>query len=329
MTPQIRKINTTKNLLAFSAGVDSSALFFILLENKIPFDIVIVNYNVREQSKEEVIYAQELALKYNKNIFIKEVKIENQSNFEKKARDIRYDFFEKIIEENSYETLITAHQLNDKLEWFLMQLSKGAGLVELLSFEEISKKENYQIFRPLVNITKDDLEIFLESNNIKYFIDESNFDEKYRRNYFRKNFANKFLDEFKNGVKNSFNYLEKDLESINLNNQAILKIEKLEIFQNINDDNLNLRIIDKSLKQRGLLLSKAQRDEIIRQKEIVISHKVSVNLMDKYIFISPFEKGIMPKNFKEKCRLQKIPKNIRSYVFIKNLYEEIYKALRN
>ena len=56
-------IQNQKNLLAFSAGVDSSALFFLLLEQNIPFDIAIVNYNLRVQSKDEVFYAKNLASK--------------------------------------------------------------------------------------------------------------------------------------------------------------------------------------------------------------------------------------------------------------------------
>ncbi|MEZ4693765.1 MAG: tRNA lysidine(34) synthetase TilS [Aliarcobacter sp.] len=186
-------IKNQKNLLAFSAGVDSSALFFLLLRQNISFDIAIVDYNLRFQSKEEISYAKELAIKYNKRIFIKDIKLENNSNFEKMARDIRYKFFEEIISENSYENLITAHQLNDKLEWFFMQLSKGAGLIELIGFNEFEQKENYKIYKPLLNITKNELEIYLKENNYKYFIDNSNFDEKYKRNYFRHNFANKFL----------------------------------------------------------------------------------------------------------------------------------------
>ena len=63
-------IRNQKNLLAFSAGVDSSALFFLLLEQSIPFDIAIVNYNLRVQSKDEVFYAKNLASKYKKNIFL-------------------------------------------------------------------------------------------------------------------------------------------------------------------------------------------------------------------------------------------------------------------
>ena len=160
------RIKNSKNLLAFSGGVDSSALFFLLLNHKIDFDIAIVNYNTREQSKDEIEYALNLAKEYKKEIFIKDVKLENSSNFEKNARDIRYGFFQQIIKENSYETLITAHQLNDRLEWFLMQLSKGAGLVELFGIREFEEKKDYKIFRPLLNVSKDELENYLKENNI-------------------------------------------------------------------------------------------------------------------------------------------------------------------
>ena len=327
MTLQINKINTTKNLLAFSGGVDSSALFFILLENNIPFDIAIVNYNLREQSEKEIEYAKELALRYKKEIFIKEVRIENQSNFEKKARDIRYSFFEEIINKNSYETLITAHQLNDKFEWFLMQLSKGAGLAEILSFEEKTKKGTYTVCRPLINLARDDLKKYLKNKNIKYFIDESNFDEKYKRNYFRKNFSNNFIKEYKEGTKKSFEYLQNDLNSLNINQKPLLKIEELEIFKISKDDNINIRIIDKSLKQRGFLLSKNQRDEILEKKECVISHKIAVNLKSNYIFITPYLTLTMDKKFREKCRVNKLPKNIRAYIFKRDILNEVLMAI--
>ncbi len=308
-------IKNQKNLLAFSAGVDSTALFFLLLEQNIPFDIAIVDYNLRVQSKEEISYAKELSLKYNKTIFLKNVTLENTSNFEKTARDVRYKFFEEIILENSYENLITAHQLNDKLEWFFMQLSKGAGLVELIGFNEFEQKENYKIYKPLLNITKDELEIYLNENNHKFFIDESNFDEKYRRNYFRHNFSNKFLEEFSNGIKKSFDYLQNDLNSLNIQNNPIKKIEELEIFLNQKDDNLNIRTIDLSLKKRGLILSNAQRNEILKQKDITISHKINISIKPNYIWIAPFCNNTIDKKYKEIYRINNIPKNIRAYIF--------------
>ncbi len=327
MNLEITKINSNKNLLAFSAGIDSSALFFLLLENNIDFDIAMVDYNVREQSKEEVEYARELSIKYDKKLFLKSTTLDSTSNFEKKARDIRYDFFDNIINENSYDTLITAHQLNDKLEWFLMQLCKGAGIAEIISFEEFSKKLNYTIYRPLINISKDELESYLNKNNIKYFIDETNLDEKYKRNYFRKNFSNRLLSEYKHGIKNSFIYLQNDLDSLNINNNLVYDEKELEIFKINDDNNINIRVIDKSLKKRGILLSKAQRIEILKQKEIVISHKISVNLTKNYIFIAPYKIETLNKKFKEKCRIHNIPKNIRVYIYINNLISNVIKII--
>ncbi|WP_152020242.1 tRNA lysidine(34) synthetase TilS [Aliarcobacter butzleri] len=319
MNLKFSAIKESKNLLAFSAGVDSSALFFLLLKQNIPFDIAIVNYNVRVQSKDEVNYAKELALKYNKQIYIKDIKLELTSNFEKTARDIRYKFFEEIIDENSYEILITAHQLNDKLEWFLMQLTKGAGLVELIGFNEFEQKENYKVYKPLLEITKEELENFLKQENIKYFIDNSNFDEKYKRNYFRHNFSDKLLCEYADGIKKSFKYLQDDINSLNIEITPIKNFNELEIYQNQKDNNLNIRIIDNSLKKRGFLLSSAQRDEIIKQKEITVSHKINISIKEDLIWICPNVSSIMDKKFKENCRINKIPKNVRNYIYYKKI----------
>lgn len=322
MTINQTSLKNKKNLLAFSAGVDSTALFFILLNQNIPFDIAIVDYNVRVQSKLEVNYAKELASRYNKKCFTKEVKLPD-SNFEKNARDIRYDFFKRLILEFSYDNLLTAHQLNDKLEWFLMQLSKGAGLVELIGLSEVEPRDKYTLVRPVLKYSKNKLLQYLQSNNIKYFTDESNFDHKYKRNYFRNNFTNQFLDEFNDGIKRSFNYLEKDIQSLEIQLIPLFKSNDLDIFKCNNDDNKNIRTIDKNLKKRGLLLSKKQRDEILRQKEIIISNKIAVSLFENLIWIAPLSTSVMEKSFKELCRINKIPKNIRPYLY--SISEDIRK----
>lgn len=311
-------IPTQKNLLAFSAGVDSTALFFMLLEQNIPFDIAIVNYNLREQSKEEVTYALSLALEYNKQCFVHDVELESQSNFEKNARDIRYEFFEEIIEEYAYETLIMAHQLNDKLEWFLMQLGKGAGLSELLGMQEQTQKEYYTLLRPLLNISKEHLEEYLIERKVKYFYDQSNDELKYKRNFVRHEFANKFLKEFESGIKHSFEFLQKDLDSLNINYTPLIKRKKLEVFKNPQDTNILIRLIDSNLKKRGYLLSQAQREEILKQQECVID-AFAIAITDLHLWIAPVVEVKMSKEFKEKCRIAKIPKKIRPYLFEKSI----------
>ena len=308
------EITTKKNLLAFSAGIDSTALFFILLENNIPFDIAIVDYNLREQSKDEVIYAHQLALIYNKQIFLKEYPTSQKFN-EKDARDFRHNFFKELISNYNYEALLTAHQLNDKLEWFLMQLSKGAGLVELMGMNKEENRDTYKVLKPLLDYSKDELQNYLDKNNHKYFIDNSNFDEKYKRNFIRHNFSNNFLAQYKNGVKNSFKYLNEDINILTPNIQ-LKKFKDLSIYDISNLQDIQIiRLIDKELKARGIIISSSTRDEILKQKQIVISNKISISISKNNLWIAPFYQTTMDKRFKELCRIKKIPKNIRGYFF--------------
>ncbi len=304
-------LKNSRNLLAFSGGVDSTALFFMLLENQIQFDIAIINYNTRDNSILEVEYAKELAIKYNKKVFIKSVKVTN-SNFEKVARDIRYNFFEEIISIENYQNLLTAHQLNDKLEWFFMQLSKGAGAVELFGMDFIEQKQNYCIIRPLLSYTKDELIDFLHSKNIKYFIDSSNSDTKYLRNFFRSEFSDKFLKNYKDGVRESFEFLKKDIAILGENlvefnylNFYILKMAKEPIL---------IRNIDKICKKLGILLSKNQKYEILKVKDVVVSGKIAITFWNEKVFIAPFVNIKLTKEYKEFCRLQGIPKKVRPYL---------------
>jgi tRNA(Ile)-lysidine synthase len=306
-------IKTSKNLLAFSGGIDSTALFFILVENSVPFDIAIVDYNQREQSKDEVIYATQLAHKYEKKCFISTYPQSSKFS-EKNARDYRYNFFKDIIDTNNHEALITAHQLNDKLEWFLMQFTKGAGLPELIGMEKESYKDGYNVLKPLLAYSKKSLQEYLDIKKVKYFIDDSNYDEKYKRNYFRHNFSDKLLNEFESGIQKSFDYLEIDNNSL-FSNIEEFKIKELCIYEYNDDINIALRIIDKDLKKRGIIISNATRDEIKKKKELVISHKIAVSITKNKIFIAPKLDSVMDKTFKEKCRREKIPKNIRAYIF--------------
>jgi len=300
------------NLLAFSAGVDSTALFFMLLEKEIPFDIAIVNYHKREQSIEEVEYAKHLANKYNKQIYIKDCFLDD-SNFEMNARNCRYKFFEELSQKYGYKNLYLAHQLNDRFEWFLMQLSKGAGLKELISMPKIEKKEYFTIHRPLIEISKEGILEYLHKNNIKYFVDSSNFDTKYKRNYFRKEFANRFINEFKDGIKRSFEYLEEDKNL--LFSKDWTKEDKLYKFK-ITNPQIDIKKVDLILKELGYILSKSQRDEIIKRNfSLVIGGVIAIDKNEEYIFISPYETPKMPKQFKEQMRKQKIPPKVRGYLY--------------
>ncbi len=300
-----------KNLLAFSAGVDSSALFFILIEHNISFDIALVNYGLRQQAKEEELYARKLSKKYNLNAYIAHApKFEN--NFEKNARDFRYAFFDKLM--SNYDNLLTAHQLNDQLEWFLMRLTKGAGVHELMGLEEVSLRKDYKVVRPLLQYSKDELLNYLKTNNHHYFIDKSNFEPCYERNIFREKFSNELLEKYSEGIKRSFNYLKEDKEVLKSGVKELFHQKELFVIGYKHSYQVP-RVVDQYLKKLGYLLSASQRKELKHENSIVFGGKWAVEIIEDRIFIAPYSTVAMPKKFKEECRLDDIPSKIRPYLF--------------
>ncbi len=319
----IEALKGKKNLLAFSAGVDSSALFFMLLQENIPFDVACVNYQTRQNSSLEAINVKNLAKKHNKKAYIFTCKLQN-SNFEHNARKIRYDFFEDIISKHYYENLLLAHQLDDRFEWFLMQTCKGAGASELAGFSPVEKRKKYTLLRPLYKHTKEELKGYLDANDLPYFEDESNFDTKYKRNFFRQSISSKLLSSYRQGISKTLDFILEDSKV--LKGEYCLIKDEFYMYK-LSQDEINIRLIDKAIKELGFVMSEKTRLEALK-KNAVISRKVAVGKNESYGFIAPFVKVKMEKEFKEKCRILKIPKHIRGYLHVnKDIFEKIIKEI--
>ena len=313
LTLNIEKIKNKKNLLAFSAGIDSSALFFLLIDNNIKFDIAIVDYGVREQSKKEVLHAKALAKEHK--LFCHHIEAPRfDTHFEKQARDFRYGFFESLIAVEGYDNLLTAHQLNDQLEWLLMRLTKGAGTSELLGLEAVSKRKHYTLVRPLLEQSKEELLDYLHQNDYPYFIDESNSDEQYERNLFRKQFSDPLIAKYSEGIKRSFDYLKKDKEHLESDFETHFSKKELRVIK-LHTPTAKVKASDLSLKELGYLLSAPQRKEIEKEASVVIGGKWAVEIQDDLLYIAPYLTSNMPKKFKEECRVAKVPSKIRAYCF--------------
>lgn len=315
----LKLLQNKKALLAFSHGTDSTALFYILAWADVKFDIAFVNYNTRKNSNLEEESARALAEEFGKEIYVKSVNLslEERSNFEKKAREIRYEFFGEICTKFGYEYLITAHNLNDMFEWFLMRFSKGAGVCNLIGMNKIDPQEKYTILRPLLDVDKDEILNFLDTNEIKYFVDDSNFDINFERNYIRYKFSNEFIKEFNLGVKKSFEFLSIDKE--HLQGKFIYEDSKFFIIKN--EDNA-MNLVDKAVKKLGISMSQKQRIEA--KKTCVISGKIAIGYAGDKICISPFEVIKMDKKFKEACRVKKVPKHNRGYIFKNRALLELF-----
>jgi len=309
----LERLKTTKNLLAFSAGVDSSALFFLLLENGISFDIALVNYSTRLNSDVEEEHAHTLAHKYNLRCFsIKAPYFE--SNFELQARSFRYRYFEEIITEEGYDVLLTAHQLNDRLEWLLMRLVKGAGISQLAGMETVIENDKYTLMRPLLDVSKIELQEYLDQYKHPYFIDESNYNEYYERNHFRKHYADPLIARYGEGIKRSFTYMNEDRRRLNEQYKILYINEELRIVK-LYTPNAKVQASDYILKKLGYLMSCSQRSELEKEDSMVIGGKWVVELKNDILYIAPYHSIDMPKSFKEECRRYRLPTKIRPYCY--------------
>jgi len=318
-----------KNLLAYSAGVDSSALFHLLLENNIPFDIAIVHYNLRPEAIKEYHYAQEIAKKFQLNCYTLDTHLENK-NIEMSARNIRYDFFEKLIKTHHYTNLLTAHQLNDKTEWFLMQFAKGSSLHEMVGMQESEQRENYTLIRPLLHVSRESLYNYLHVNNHHFFEDDSNSDSKYTRNVFRTNVSNFLIHNYADGIAKSFEYLQEDVNEV----FAIKEFHSREeffYFESYDSRHSTIKMIDIILKKLGTLIHQGDRTRLKKETSLVIARKYSVSITERYCFIAPYiTVSKMDKKFKEKCRVLKIDTLLRGYLFQEpELFSEVCDVLES
>lgn len=188
--------NTIKNLnilddthivIGVSAGPDSMALLHSAIKclNKIII-CAHINHNIRPESNEEEKYLEQYC-KEN-NIIFEKMKIESykEKNFENEARKKRYNFYEKILKKYNSHTLMLAHHGDDLIETIMMKIVRGSNIEGYSGIKMYSKMNNYQIVRPLLTFTKEDLIKYNECNNIKYYIDKTNEDTNYTRNRYRK-----------------------------------------------------------------------------------------------------------------------------------------------
>ncbi len=228
----INKIKLNKDdcvVVGVSAGPDSMALLYILkeLRNKLSFKIVVahINYNIRHVSYEEAEFLE----KYCKdnNLIFESMVINNygDDNFHNEARNIRYQFYDELIRKYEANYLMTGHHGDDLIETILMRIVRGSTLSGYSGFSDIVDMKDYQIVRPLISVTKEELEIFDKENNIPYRIDQSNFKDKYTRNRYRMNIL-PFLKSEDSLVHKKFLKFSKTLMETDL---FLDKLTKMEI----------------------------------------------------------------------------------------------------
>ena len=184
----MRKFYGKKLAVAVSGGIDSIALLYWLAE--IGADIVClhVNHGLRDAAKVEEDYVRDTCKKLNVPFFVFRWSGEKpKTGVEAAARAARYKMMTDFCHENGIEYLLTAHQADDQIETFLMNLGRGSGVFGLSSMQPIAERDGIKIVRPLLNVFRAELQEYLDTRGIKYFTDEMNLDTRYTRVRIRQN----------------------------------------------------------------------------------------------------------------------------------------------
>ncbi|EKD49411.1 MAG: hypothetical protein ACD_63C00151G0001 [uncultured bacterium] len=173
-------------IAAISGGADSVALFLILDELKKKFKLKLVaahvNYGVREEAGEDENFVRDLAkrLKVECEV-LKTGKPPSSGNFEAWARDVRYDFFEKVREKHNADKIAVAHTRDDQVETVLLNFLRGAGPLGLAGM----RYRRGRIIRPFLDVIKTDLVRYINKRGEKYRVDKTNINLKFKRNWIR------------------------------------------------------------------------------------------------------------------------------------------------
>ncbi len=301
-----------KVLLAFSGGVDSTALFHLLRAHNILFDIAHVNYHTRPSSDDESQSAQDLASTHNLHCYTHSCRLEGK-NFEHRAREERYTFLKYLVEKHDYSYVLTAHQLNDRLEWLMMQFCRGSGLPELLGIRSIDSREGITLIRPLLEHDRESIEEYLAQHHLPHFIDESNTDERYTRNLFRQRFSTPLMREYRDAIKRSFRYLEEDNAAL-IESVTVEQKNEFYYFKNPKNHHSLIVAIDNILKSMGHVMSGHEKEFLKQVPSLIVGRTYCVTIEEAYTFIVPYiVEETMDKKFKDMCRNAKIEPKMRGY----------------
>ncbi|WP_394884782.1 tRNA lysidine(34) synthetase TilS [Clostridium butyricum] len=213
-----------KVLVALSGGPDSVCLLNILYNLKAELNIEIgaahLNHLLRDKDAfEDEEYVKTLCKSLDIPCFVKRVDINKYSKDKKMSsemagRDARYNFFDDIVKDEGYTKIATAHNANDQAETILFRLMRGSGIEGLCGI----KVRRDKIIRPILCLSRKEVEEYIEINNLKPRIDKTNFEKIYNRNKIRLDMIPYIKEKFNEDIIQTLNrmsvLLQKDNEFI-------------------------------------------------------------------------------------------------------------------
>ena len=198
-----------KILIAVSGGVDSVVLFHLLYSIREEFfcrlKLVHLNHKIRgQESDNDQKFVEQLSQQYNLPISVKVVDVlkyveQQKCSLEEGARVLRYQFFNEELVKSNFNYLALGHNANDQAETILDHFLRGSGIRGLLGMKHIRDK----FIRPLLTITRKDIETYAHNTGLNYVTDTSNREIKYKRNKIRHQLIPYLQSEFNPQIVNT------------------------------------------------------------------------------------------------------------------------------
>ena len=209
-----------KLLLAFSGGMDSMVLVHLFQKLNLNFALAHCNFQLRgaESDGDENFVAAYAKLnniacfitKFDTSNYSKENKLSTQVA----ARNLRYNWFNEILEQEKFDYIVTAHHADDVAETFMINLSRGTGLDGLTGIPS----QNGNIIRPMLPFSRKEIENYVLENKLKWREDSSNASDKYLRNKIRHHIIPVFKEineSFLQSFQNTLEHLNQEQSLIN------------------------------------------------------------------------------------------------------------------
>ena len=301
-----------KILVALSGGPDSISLLNILYELKEELNIDIaaahLNHLLRgEDAFKDEEYVINICNNMGIRCFVKRVDIESYArehklSSEMAGRNVRYHFFDKTAEEEGFNKIATAHNANDQAETILFRLMRGTGL-EGLGGIKVSRDN--KIIRPILCLSREEVEKYIELKNLDPRIDKTNFEKIYNRNKIRLDMLPYMKDNFNKDIIQTLNRMSLLLQK---DNEFLEKLS-LSFYNKYCVQHADYLIIKKELFK--------EEEPIVNR---VLRHAVTIYSKSNYDFEMKHIYKISYLAKKDSGKLVDLPNGI----YAENIYKDIY-----
>ena len=298
-------------VVGVSTGPDSMCLLDLLQKKTNKIVVCHINHNVRRESDREEIFLSSYCQKHNLIFETTKITSYQENNFENEARKKRYAFYEKILHKYHANKLFLAHHGDDLIETILMKIIRGSNIEGYAGIKKRSQRKDYQIIRPLLTQSKEEILKYNRSHHIPYFIDSSNQDVNYTRNRYRK----KILPLLKKEDQNIHQKFLKFSETLLEYNDYIKKIIQKEIptfYHNRTIDLNKFQHLDDFLKKNTLYFIMhdiyQNKNDIVTERHInnilkMLENKkpnLTLNLPQNIIIVKEYDKLYIKNNTTKK-----------------------------